>query len=52
VSNKINKQDFAGAANQFPRWSKANMGGYLMTLNGLIKRRYAEKNLFLKKLIE
>ncbi|WP_151742717.1 MULTISPECIES: glycoside hydrolase family protein, partial [unclassified Acinetobacter] len=40
-----NAKDYAGAADQFPRWNKA--GGKV--LNGLIRRRDAERALFLKK---
>lgn len=42
---KLNAKDYAGAADQFPRWNKA--GGKV--LNGLIRRRDAERALFLKK---
>lgn len=41
---KINAGDKAGAANQFDVWNKA--GGKV--LEGLVKRRAAEKDLFLK----
>lgn len=41
---KINAGDKAGAANQFDAWNKA--GGKV--LEGLVKRRAAEKALFLK----
>ena len=40
----INAGDYKGAADQFPRWNKA--GGKV--LNGLTKRRNAERDLFLK----
>ncbi len=40
----INAGDYKGAADQFPRWNKA--GGKV--LNGLTKRRNAERALFLK----
>lgn len=42
---KLNARDYMGAADQFPRWNKA--GGRV--LNGLVKRREAERSLFLKK---
>ena len=42
---KLNAKDYTGAADQFPRWNKA--GGKVM--NGLTRRREAERNLFLKK---
>jgi lysozyme len=40
----LNQGDYAGAADQFPRWNKA--GGKV--LQGLVKRRAAERALFLK----
>lgn len=40
----VNASDFIGAANQFPRWNKA--GGKV--LPGLVRRREAERQLFLK----
>lgn len=45
---KINAQDYAGAANEFLRWDKANMRGRLVQLPGLSRRRAAERNLFLQ----
>ncbi len=44
---KLNAGDFIGAANEFPRWNKANIRGRLVPLAGLTKRRLSEKNLFL-----
>lgn len=41
---KLNAKDYKGAADQFERWNKA--GGKVM--NGLTRRRKAEKELFLK----
>ena len=41
----VNKGDFVGAANQFPRWNKA--GGKVLA--GLTRRREAERQLFLKE---
>ncbi|OCT28128.1 lysozyme [Pseudomonas putida] len=40
----LNAGDYAGAAEQFPRWNKA--GGKV--LNGLVRRRAAERELFLE----
>lgn len=40
---KLNTGDYAGAANEFPKWNKA--GG--KELAGLTRRREAEKSLFL-----
>ena len=39
----LNQKDYAGAADQFPRWNKA--GGQV--LQGLVKRRAAERAMFL-----
>ncbi|UYL86103.1 lysozyme [Acinetobacter phage vB_AbaM_BP10] len=41
----LNNGDYQGAADQFPAWKKA--GGRV--LEGLVKRRAAERDLFLKK---
>lgn len=45
---KLNAGDYAGAANEFPRWDKANVRGMLVQLPGLTRRRQAEKQLFLQ----
>lgn len=42
---KLNAKDYNGAANEFLKWNRA--GGKVM--NGLTRRREAERNLFLKK---
>lgn len=44
---KLNKGDYIGAANEFPRWNKGRVKGKLVVLNGLVTRRKAEKDLFL-----
>ena len=41
---KLNKKDYIGAANEFPRWNKSK--GRVLT--GLVRRREEEKELFLK----
>jgi lysozyme len=41
----LNAKDYKGAADQFPRWNKDNG----VVLNGLVKRRAAERDLFLKE---
>ena len=43
LRKKLNARDYVGAANEFPRWTKA--GGN--ELAGLVKRRTAERNLYL-----
>ncbi|WP_319421645.1 lysozyme [Pleurocapsa sp. FMAR1] len=45
---KINAKDYAGAANEFLRWDKANVGGALVQMPGLTRRRQAERQLFLE----
>jgi len=42
---KLNAKDYAGAAEQFPRWNK----GGRKVMKGLVRRRDAERALFLKK---
>lgn len=44
----VNKGDFAKAANEFPKWNKANG----KVLPGLVKRRAAERALFTGVMIE
>jgi GH24 family phage-related lysozyme (muramidase) len=39
-----------GACNQLPRWNKAKVGGVMVVLPGLAKRREAERELCLKGL--
>ena len=46
---KINAKDFAGAANEFLRWDKANIRGRLVQMPGLARRRTAERELFLDR---
>ena len=43
---KLNTGDYAGAAQEFPRWNKANQGGRLVAFPGLTRRRVAEQQLF------
>jgi lysozyme len=45
---KLNAGDYNGAANEFLRWDKANIGGILVQMPGLIRRRQAERELFLE----
>lgn len=46
---KLNAGDYAGAANEFLRWDKANVSGRLVQLPGLTRRRQAERALFLNQ---
>jgi GH24 family phage-related lysozyme (muramidase) len=45
--SKLNAGDYAGAAEEFPRWNKAHQGETLVVLPGLTRRRLAEQKLFL-----
>ncbi|MBT8473071.1 MAG: lysozyme [Marinicaulis sp.] len=47
VLRKLNAGDKIGAANAFELWSKAFVNNELATLDGLVRRRAAEKSLFL-----
>lgn len=40
--------DLKGACDQLPRWDKANVGGVMVSLPGLTKRRAAERELCLR----
>jgi GH24 family phage-related lysozyme (muramidase) len=40
--------DLVNACNQLPRWNKASVGGVMVALPGLTKRRAAERELCLK----
>lgn len=44
---KLNRRDYIGAADEFPKWDKARVNGRLVALRGLTKRRAAERALFL-----
>lgn len=43
----LNSKDYKGAAEQFPRWNKGKVNGKLTVINGLVKRRETERQLFL-----
>ncbi len=47
VLRKLNAGDKIGAANAFEQWTKAFVNNELVTLDGLVRRRAAEKSLFL-----
>ncbi|HXI86339.1 MAG TPA: lysozyme, partial [Parvularculaceae bacterium] len=47
VLRKINAGDKLAAAQGFEMWNKARVNGELVTLDGLVRRRAAEKSLFL-----
>lgn len=44
---KLNNGDYLGAANEFPRWNKAQVNGKKVPVTGLTKRRKHEKEHFL-----
>jgi lysozyme len=47
MARKLNARDYIGAADEFPRWKYARVRGRNVVLRGLVKRRTAERNLFL-----
>lgn len=47
VLRKLNAGDKIGAANAFEMWTKAYVNNELASLDGLVRRRAAEKSLFL-----
>lgn len=47
VLRKLNEGDKLAAARSFEIWTKARVNGELVTLDGLVRRRAAEKSLFL-----
>ena len=47
VLRKLNAGDKIGAADAFEMWTKAYVNNELVTLDGLVRRRAAEKSLFL-----
>jgi len=44
---KLNAKDYAGAADELPRWDKQRQNGKMVPLGGLTKRRKEERELFL-----
>jgi lysozyme len=42
----LNKGDVRGASGEFPKWCKATKNGQLITLDGLVRRRKAEREMF------
>jgi len=46
---KLNAGDYVGAADQFLVWNKGRVDGKLVVINGLVNRRKAERELFLRK---
>jgi lysozyme len=48
VARRLNAGDIQGAADAFLMWTKARVKGELKELPGLLKRRHAERKLFLE----
>ena len=48
LARKLQAGDVTGACNELPRWDKANMGGVMVALPGLTKRRAVERETCLK----
>lgn len=46
---KLNATDFAGAAEEFGKWTKTTIDGRKVTSRGLVRRRAAEKELFTRE---
>ncbi|MGR9386461.1 lysozyme [Rhizobium leguminosarum] len=46
---KLNQRDFGAAGNQFLVWNKGNVNGKLVAIDGLTKRRKAERVQFLSE---
>jgi lysozyme len=42
----LNNGDIRGASDEFPKWCKATKNGQLITLEGLVRRRKAEREMF------
>lgn len=49
LRRKLNGKDYAGAADEFLRWVYGTSGRRKIKLNGLVRRRGQERNLFLGK---
>lgn len=45
AARMLRARDLAGACAQLPRWNKASIGGVMVPLPGLTKRREAERDL-------
>jgi len=52
LRRKLNGRDYKGAAEEFLKWVYGTAGGKKIKLNGLVRRRTQERNLFLGKPIE
>lgn len=50
AARKLAAGDWKGACNELPKWDKAKVGGFLISLPGLTNRRKKEQELCLKNL--
>lgn len=48
AANYLKNRDLVAACNQLPRWDKARVGGVMVALPGLTKRRAKERDLCLQ----
>lgn len=48
AARMLKARDLRGACNQLPRWDKASVGGVMVSLPGLTKRRAKERELCLQ----
>ena len=46
---KLNLRDYHAAAAEFPKWVKATVRGKKITLPGLVRRRAAERAMFVNQ---
>ena len=46
---KLNLRDYTAAAREFAKWVKATIGGKKVTLPGLVRRRAAERAMFVNQ---
>lgn len=46
LAKKLRRGDLQGASKEFSKWRKGKVNGKLVTLNGLVRRRAAEQELF------
>jgi lysozyme len=52
LARKLQAGDLIGACNELPKWDKASVGGKMIALPGLTKRRAAEKEICLQGVAE
>lgn len=51
AARKLQAKDWAGACAELLRWDKASVGGVMVSLPGLTKRREAERDLCMRGLV-